>query len=431
MKSLTVIFLVLIICAAQISAQKVELLPVAKGFAKNSINTVIFRQNSVTSWKNTQFISFYDETSHVMVGKRQLNSKIWQIVQTPFTANTSDAHNAISLAVDGQGFLHISWGMHNAKLKYARSKSPESLDFSDEMAMIGDEENRVTYPQFFNLPSGNLLFFYRDGSSGNGNLVLNEFDVKQKKWRRIQNNLIDGEGVRNAYPQMSVDAKGTIHVSWVWRETPDVATNHDLCYARSTDGGKTWKKSNGEEYSLPINSKTAELAWKIPNKSELINQTSMTANKDGKPFIATYWRDVDSQIPQFRIVYFDGAKWNAKQISDRKTAFSLSGSGTKRIPISRPKIIVDGKKIVVIFRDEERGSRVSAYVCDDIKKCVWKAVDLTDFSVEMWEPTLDDNLWNKTKMLNLLVQKVGQGDGEKSQPLEPQQISILKWKPKL
>jgi hypothetical protein len=76
--------------------------------------------------------------------------------------------------------------------------------------------------------------------------------VKARKWTRLQNNLIDGENTRNAYPQITVDARGTIHISWVWRESPDVATNHDLCYAKSTDGGRTWEKSSGEKYQLPI-----------------------------------------------------------------------------------------------------------------------------------------------------------------------------------
>ena len=107
--------------------------------------------------------------------------------------------------------------------------------------MTGKNEDRVTYPEFYSLPNGDLLFTYRDGVSGGGNLVLNRYDLKQKQWTRLQDKLIDGEGERNAYSQMAVDAKGTIHLSCVWRETPDVATNHDMCYARSTNGGKTWQ----------------------------------------------------------------------------------------------------------------------------------------------------------------------------------------------
>lgn len=66
----------------------------------------------------------------------------------------------------------------------------------------------------------------------------------------MHNVLIDGESQRNAYWQSCIDKEGTIHVSWVWRVTWDVATNHDMCYAKSEDGGVTWTKSNGKHYKL-------------------------------------------------------------------------------------------------------------------------------------------------------------------------------------
>ena len=104
----------------------------------------------------------------------------------------------------------------------------------------------MTYPEFYCLSGGDLLFAYRSGSSGRGNLVLNRYSLKEKSWSRVQDVLIDGEDQRNAYWQLYVDEQGTIHLSWVWRETWMVETNHDLCYARSSDNGVTWQKSNGE-----------------------------------------------------------------------------------------------------------------------------------------------------------------------------------------
>src|SRR5205085_3872173 len=106
--------------------------------------------------------------------------------------------------------------------------------------MTNSNEQSVSYPEFYRLPNGDLIFLYRDGGSGRGNLVINRYSVKEKKWQQVHSNLIDGEKQRNAYWQACVDSKGTIHLSWVWRESPDVATNHDMGYARSTDGGKSW-----------------------------------------------------------------------------------------------------------------------------------------------------------------------------------------------
>ena len=114
------------------------------------------------------------------------------------------------------------------------------------------------------MPSGDLLFFYRDGASGQGNLVINRYNLPAQKWERVHDILIDGQGQRNAYWQATLDNKGTNHLSWVWRESTDVASNHDLAYAKSDDGGKTWQKSTGELYNLPITAANAEYAAQIP-----------------------------------------------------------------------------------------------------------------------------------------------------------------------
>lgn len=427
--------LIIALNAFSISAQtvKTRLIPIAEGWAKNQINAVIFRKNSVTTFRGNQYAAFYDNDSKLVLAKRKLGSGIWQIHRTQFTGNTSDAHNSISLAIDGRGFLHLAWNHHGTSLQYSRSLAPESLEFSDKLAMTGEKENKITYPEFYNLPNGNLLFLYRDGSSGKGNLALNRYDANTHKWQRMQTNLIDGENKRSAYPQMTIDAKGTIHLSWVWRETPDVATNHDLYYAKSSDGGRTWHRSSGEKYDLPITAQSAEYVWRIPQNSELINQTSMTADSLGNPYIATYWRPAGTTTPQYQLVYFDGKNWKHSQISQRRTPFTLSGLGTKRIPISRPQIVVDSSrnktKVIVIFRDTERGNRVTAAICNDLDGDVWNLKDLTQTDVGLWEPTFDINLWNQKKELHLFVQRVGQGDGEGLENSPPQMISILEWRP--
>jgi hypothetical protein len=234
---------------------------------------------------------------------------------------------------------------------------------------------------------------------------------------------------------MTTDIRGAIHLSWVWRETPDVATNHDLCYAKSTDGGKSWQKSSGEKYQLPITAKSAEYVWRIPQGSELINQTSMCADAEGKPYIATYWRPQGTEVPQYHLIYQEGGNWRLSQVSQRRTPFSLSGGGTRRIPISRPQVVVrsSGAKTeaLVIFRDSERGNRVSVASCADLRRGLWATQDLTREAVGMWEPTYDHRLWNQQKKLHLFVQNVGQGQGdERLEEIPPQMVYILEWLPR-
>ncbi|MDE6377169.1 MAG: BNR repeat-containing protein [Duncaniella sp.] len=76
-----------------------------------------------------------------------------------------------------------------------------------------------------------------------------------------------------------------IYLSWVWRESWLVETNHDLCYAVPRDGGATWENSQGNPYRLPITVSNAEIAWHIPQRSEHINQTAMSADAQGHPWL--------------------------------------------------------------------------------------------------------------------------------------------------
>ena len=115
--------------------------------------------------------------------------------------------------VDGEGYLHVSFDHHGHKLNYCRSIAPGSLELGDKMPMTGVDEGNVTYPEFYPLTDGDLLFVYRSGSSGRGNLVMNRYSLKDHKWARVQDVLIDGEDKRNAYWQLYVDEKGTIHLS--------------------------------------------------------------------------------------------------------------------------------------------------------------------------------------------------------------------------
>jgi hypothetical protein len=400
---------------------------VGDGWANNSVNAVVFRKNSLVTHGDTQYVAYYDAQRYLVLGKRKLGSLEWTVRRSAWQGNAADAHNAISIMVDGAGYLHVSWDHHNNPLRYARGVAPGSLELGPKLAMVGANEDEVSYPEFYRLPNGNLLFFYRLGGSGRGDLIINRYDVATQRWTRLHTNLITGEGKRNAYWQAFLDDRGTLHLSWVWRESPDVASNHDMAYARSRDGGVTWERSDGTPYALPISAASAEYALRIPQNSELINQTSMAADQDGHPYIASYWRDAGSKVPQYHVIYNIGTAWQVRALDFRKTPFSLGGQGTKRIPIARPQIMVNAAGALLVFRDEERGSKVSVASTADIARGAWQLRDLTETSVGAWEPSYDTELWRRNGTLSLFVQNVQQVDGEGQTSVPPQPVQVLDW----
>lgn len=254
MKRLGLLIVLGMTCCVTLCAQNnfsnVHLVEVGKGYSQTSVNTTVFRNNSLVTQGDEQYISYYDAEGFLVLGKRKLDSEQWILHRTQYKGIVKDAHNIISMMLDGDGYIHVAFDHHGHKLNYCRSIAPYSLVLGEKKSMTGVNEEDVTYPEFYTLAGGDLLFAYRSGASGRGNLVMNRYSIEDKKWTRVQDVLIDGENKRNAYWQLYVDEQGTIHLSWVWRETWLVETNHDLCYARSSDNGVTWYKSNGEKYQL-------------------------------------------------------------------------------------------------------------------------------------------------------------------------------------
>lgn len=423
-----------LVCAASARSQTATPTSstVGMGWARSSVNTVIFRTSSVLTHGSLQYTAWYDDSARVVLAQRRTGASRWTVRVTPYTNDVTDAHNAIVLAVDGDGILHVAWAEHARALHYARGLRPGSLELGRSMAMTGEHEAQVTYPQFYALTGGDLLFVYRDGRSGKGDVMLNRWDVRRHAWRALAHPLISGEGARNAYlNSMAIDAHGGWHLSWCWRESPDVATNHDVLYAHSTDEGKRWTTSTGRPYVLPITAATAELAWAVPQGHELINQTTMTVDATGHPMIATYWRPDSIDAPQLQLVWNDGRAWHASQVGTRTLAFRLSGGGTKRIPISRPLVVADPSGVVhVIYRDEELGGGISVATSRDARHASWRVSAISHEHVGQWEPTHDPVAWQTRHRLTLFVQRVGQGDGESLENVPAQPVSILEWRPR-
>ncbi len=404
-------------------------------FASSSINVVAGSRQTLFTDGTHQYAGFYNAEGKLVLAKRRLADDHWDIQLTTFGTMPEDAHNTISLVVDGQGYLHLAWGHHNSPLHYSRSLEPGGLAMGKPRVMVGTAESSVTYPQFFRQANGDLLFLYRDGGSGNGRLVLNHYDAERRKWSRRQNNLIDGEQQRSAYWDMSMDGNGHLHLAWNWRETPDVATNHGLLYAHSDDGGQTWARTDGSRYSLPITQANAEVAAAIPQRRNLMNPPFIATDQHGKPMIVSYWSPKKGARPRFNLAYRDGDKWHTLAGPKAGIDFTLEGHGTKRPPISRAVVLSEQGKnrasVHLIYRDDSQGGRVVAASLENLHTSEWQFRYLTETDVGGWEPSVDPEQWRRTQQAHLLLQAVQQLDGNDAggKGARPTALSVLVWNP--
>jgi hypothetical protein len=406
-----------------------------KAFASSSVNVVAGSRQTLFTDNAYQYAGFYDASGRLVLAKRRLLDNHWEVRPTAFGTKPEDAHNTVSLVVDGQGYLHLAWGHHNDPLNYSRSLKPGSLAMGEPRVMVGNAEGSVTYPQFFRRADGNLLFLYRDGGSGNGRLVLNHYDAERRKWTRLQDNLIDGEQQRSAYWDMTIDGRGHLHLAWNWRETPDVASNHDLLYARSDDGGRTWQRTDGSRYILPITQKNAEVAAAIPQQSNLMNPPFIAADQQGRPIIVSYWSPSKKDRPRYNLVYRNQNAWHTVVGPEAGEHFTLQGHGTKRPPISRAVLlwepVENNARVHLIYRDDSKGGRVVVASNDGLRAPQWRFRYLTDSNVGGWEPSIDPEQWQQAEQAHLLLQTVGQVDGDDvgGSGAKPAPISVLIWDP--
>lgn len=418
-------------------AGSARLLPVSpEAWSGTSVNVVAGLQNSLITDRSTQYAAFYAADASLVLARREIGSDTWTTRRTGLTGRVADAHNTAALAVDGDGVLHVAWDHHDTPLNYVRGVAPGSLELGPRQSMTGQHEDSVTYPSFLRLPDGDLLFLYRDGRSGRGNLVLNRYHVRTRTWTQVQPSLIDGEGRRSAYHSAVVDPRGMLHLAWVWRDSPDVATNHDLCYARSVDGGVTWTTAAGAALALPLTAANADYALRLPTGRSLMNPPAVAVDGDGRPCLANYWCPDGSAVPQYHLVRHDGTQWQVSQITRRTTPFVLSGTATKRPPLSRSVLVTrrDWRKpqeIYLAYRDDERGGRIVVAECRDLAGSDWSLRELTGGSVGAWEPSLDPQQWARFGQLHLLVQPVTQRDGDDRQPAAAPAtpIASLIWSP--
>jgi hypothetical protein len=97
-------------------------------WAGSSINVVANIRQALFTDSRTQCAAFYDAEGFMLLAKRILGDDTRGIRWSQYKGNVADAHNSISLVVDGEGVVHVSWDHHANPLNYARSVVPGSLE---------------------------------------------------------------------------------------------------------------------------------------------------------------------------------------------------------------------------------------------------------------------------------------------------------------
>ena len=309
-------------------ALKLETVDVAPVWAGHPVGFALLTHG------DQQFVAYYDAQRRMTLAQRTLGAGAWKIKVLPSTVGW-DSHNYVTMALDSQNCLHVSGNMHVKPLVYFRGNKPLDIESVEPVnRMTGQDELHVTYPRFFNGPSGELIFSYRDGSSGRGNNLLNIYDPATKTWRRLLDvPLMDGLGNPNAHMNAYMNGPdpgpdGYYHVSWVWRNSPDASTCHDLSYMRSRDLAH-WETIDGKPLALPITIATqGVLVDPIPVRGGIVNGMGQVGFDKNKQVILSYAKFDAAGKTQLYFARFENGAWTHVQASDWTRRIEFLGGGS-------------------------------------------------------------------------------------------------------
>lgn len=341
----------------------------SRNVGKTAHPPIVSADRSGTVW---QVAVFYNGAGRLVVARRNRTSgAAWEVwvpsnIAEASTGGTDDHHNQACVGIDLSGRIHISYDHHDDPLNYRISDQPvESFDgaFGASLNMVNSaNEGNVTYPRFFTDPAGNLYFIFRDGQSGDGNWYFYAWDDGAASWSAATGTgtdglLIDGKASSvNPYGSSiaGFDAdfnsgSGLMHLFWIWRETTDSSTNHDLQYVAWD--GSAFERADGTAQTVPITEANAETAVAIAENSGLLAPQVATQSTSGGLPLHAYARDDGSGNMQIFVAYRSGGAWAETQVTNLSAGDSGDASPWCDLVLDRA---TDTAYIILRVLDEYR-----------------------------------------------------------------------------
>ncbi|WP_258103484.1 BNR-4 repeat-containing protein [Marinoscillum sp. MHG1-6] len=283
----------------------------------------------------------------------------------PTIGKNDASHNDATIAVDGDGYIHVMIGMHNDKMKYYKSDNPEDptsfTNLSTSMPGYNDTgmyEKQYTYPDAATASNGDVIFVLRRnglGTDGNSKQHyekqdLYHYDLSTGQWSMVwikgKDADASGELYRNAYmSRIFADDNNNIHIGTVWswyhngnntfqRGTYlkyDVSTGNcykadgtDVTaqlpiYVDDTDGSVDFFFNSGEPWGK------IKLELQTPHVTlNDLGHPVMSFARNWEPSLSKGADDRDPGLPdpimKRTISYWDGSSWNLVDSLSEETA---------------------------------------------------------------------------------------------------------------
>jgi hypothetical protein len=231
-------------------------------------------------------------------------------------------HRQPTVAVDGDGYIHVFAAMHNTAWTYYRSSRPgDPTTMVNRSSQMPDQGGRFTYPNAVRAPNGDVYLIVRHFSAGR----LYRWDNAADTWSRAatfanQTNYV-------VYPDDVVpDASGNLQIAWEWAYGGAGGLRHLGSHARYEPATGRFFDAAGRELATPIGTtSTAVYQPVVPgeratDRSGPTNPPGFQSAKlavdpaTGRPMAAYRMRVTAGGRFQVRFARWDGAAWQRETV---------------------------------------------------------------------------------------------------------------------
>ncbi len=304
------------------------------------------------------FVAYYNPQHQLCVASRPLTGGAWSKQCLPVHIEW-DSHNYITMAFDADGYIHLSANMHVDPLVYFTSKKPYAIEeWEQQQQLVGENEDRCTYPAFLNTSDGTLIFHYRDGSSGDGGEIYNMYNHHSKTWQRLlAEALCDGLHEMNAYMHGPVVGPDNwYYLCWVWRDDPAADSNHDLSFMKSPDL-LNWFSVDGNQLSLPVTpAARACIVDPVPCQAGMINGNNKIGFDDAGNAFLVYHKFDEHGITQVYCAQYQNNTWSLTQISQWDYRWEFGGWGSLEFEIRIQDPVHHADQIIIAYTHAQYGA---------------------------------------------------------------------------
>ncbi|MCD6148180.1 DUF2341 domain-containing protein [bacterium] len=348
-----------------ISVSKV--LIASDGIGQRDHNTVIFR-NPVWVHNGIVYGAYLRQTDgNLIVFKYDPSTGNIETFDTGYTTpRYTDSHCGASIAVDSDGYIHVSILSHGwGSPVFIRSTNPEDITNWTTEDYPRSSDN-ITYHQFFMTPDGTLYAYYRETTDI---WKLVKWNNSTQSWETVVDNLVEkgsDPDIYSVYLDIIPDKNGRLHMVFLWRSGDEPITSRNFAYAYSDDSGATWKHINGSPYTLPITEDQITQDDCVDPSSHntmvpIMNQMKFDVDLNGNPIIA-YVKQDGAHLNYF-VSHYDGSSWNVQQL----TYYTFTPDGIYTMcqwNFSRPTVIVKEDGRAFIFTRHYENSQFVLYYAD-------------------------------------------------------------------